>query len=88
MGKKVNVYTLTIDKKSNLPKRYEMLGYDSLFGSHYDKYEVLYTFFDDAAPSDDVFETPEGAFVMFCYVGRPGGGVDIHLYSYIQSARL
>ena len=63
-GKKKNTYTLTVDQESNAPKRYEMLGYDSLFGSHYDKYEVLYDYFDSSVPSDDIFKIPEGALVM------------------------
>jgi hypothetical protein len=60
MGKKVNVYTLTVDQANKVPKRYEMLGYDTLFGSHYDKYEVLYTHFDNTAPTEETFKIPEG----------------------------
>jgi hypothetical protein len=60
MGKKVNVYTLTVDQANKVPKRYEMLGYDTLFGSHYDKYEVLYTHFDNTAPTEETFKIPKG----------------------------
>ena len=43
-NKKSN-YTLWVqrDNKGNaVPVAYKMLGYNSLFGSHYDKYVVLY----------------------------------------------
>lgn len=60
IGKKSNVYTLTVDQKNNYPKRYEMLGYDTLFGSHYDKYEILYTSFTIEVPTEDIFKIPAG----------------------------
>ncbi|XP_028406365.1 digestive cysteine proteinase 1-like [Dendronephthya gigantea] len=71
-GKKVNIYTLTVDQKSKYPKRYEMLGYDTLFGSHYDKYEVLYNSFDIGIPTEETFEIPKG---MKCH-GFPGPGAE------------
>ena len=37
------------------PLYYEMIGYDSLLGSHYDKYYVEYFKFSKAAISPDVF---------------------------------
>jgi hypothetical protein len=32
-----------VDSKSQAPVRYEMLGYDTLLGSHYDKYYLDYS---------------------------------------------
>ena len=56
-GARVNTYTLYIKKGTNQPVYYEMLGYDSLYGSHYDDYKITYdsytTGFDDS-----VFDVP------------------------------
>jgi len=41
---RVSTYTLSVDAADGTtPLRYEMLGYDSLLGSHFDKYLVDYT---------------------------------------------
>jgi len=42
VGSKKNVYTLYQSALSGLPVRYEMIGYDSLLGSHYDRYYIDY----------------------------------------------
>ena len=68
VGKRVNIYTLTVDQEDKSPKRYEMLGYDTLLGSHYDKYEILYTSFHVESPTEDIFKIPEGISRMQDYV--------------------
>lgn len=59
IGQKKNVYTFyqTIDSRD--PVRYEMIGYDSLLGSHYDKYYVDYNVFKacQSLPDED-FHVP------------------------------
>ncbi|XP_046857640.1 uncharacterized protein LOC124451050 [Xenia sp. Carnegie-2017] len=75
IGKKVNTYTLTVEQKTSAPKRYEMRGYDTLLGSHYDKYEILYTMFNATTLSDDVFEIPKG---MTCH-GMPVPGMESNI---------
>ena len=77
IGKKVNIYTLTVDQETRYPKRFEMLGYDTLLGSHYDKYEVLYTYFDIAVPTEETFKIPEG---MHCH-GFPGPGAESAVFA-------
>lgn len=72
IGEKVNYYTLTVKQEDNVPVRYEMLGYDTLLGSHYDKYVVLYTSFSDSVPPDNIFEIPS---TMDCH-GFPGPGAE------------
>ena len=42
------------------PVHYEMLGYDTLLGSHYDKYEMDFVDYSDEMPPPDVFDVPEG----------------------------
>ena len=59
VGKKRNTYTLYQSKRTGLPLRYEMIGYDSLLGSHYDRYYIDYTdvMVQDKLP-DSAFQVP------------------------------
>jgi len=58
-GGKRNVYTLWQSVDTQLPIRYEMMGYDNLLGSHYDKYYVDYLQIDVHKSLDDsIFKTP------------------------------
>jgi C1A family cysteine protease len=41
-GDKKNTYTFYINTKTGEPLFYEMIGYDSLLGSHYDRYYIEY----------------------------------------------
>jgi len=72
-GSKKNTYTLYQNKHSGLPLRYEMIGYDSLLGSHYDRYYIDYTdiMVQDNLP-DTVFAVPDN---LTC-AGFPGPGVE------------
>lgn len=66
-AQKKNVYTLWVTNSSCgvAPVHYEMRGYNSLLGSHYDKYEIAYTDFDNSYPPS-VFDLPVN--------GEPGRG--------------
>ena len=57
VGTKVNTYTLHVSKDTREPKYYEMMGYDSLFGSHYDKYTITYDTYTTKY-DDSVFDAP------------------------------
>lgn len=58
-AQKKNVYTLWVTNSSCgvAPVHYEMRGYNSLLGSHYDKYEITYTDFDNSFPAS-IFDLP------------------------------
>ncbi|XP_048468868.1 counting factor associated protein D-like [Rhincodon typus] len=60
-NQKKNNYTIWITKSTNdpIPVHYEMKGYNTLFGSHYDKYELDYGTVDFNVDSN-IFELPEG----------------------------
>ncbi|XP_069479013.1 digestive cysteine proteinase 2-like [Ambystoma mexicanum] len=75
-GKKKNVYTLWVTNTSRGPEpvHYEMRGFNSLLGSHYDKYEVAYHKFSKRACAKD-FKLPEG---LKCE-GFPGPGLEHHI---------
>ena len=63
-GYKKNTYTMyTSGVKFDQPVHYEMMGYDTLFGSHYDQYEMDYMNYSDEAPPSSVFDIMEGLFV-------------------------
>jgi len=58
-GGKRNVYTLWQSVETQLPVRYEMMGYDNLLGSHYDKYYIDYIHVAVAKSLDDaIFKPP------------------------------
>lgn len=48
----------TSQSKPPNPVRYEMLGYDTLLGSHYDKYLIDYMDYSSQMPPAKVFEIP------------------------------
>ncbi|XP_051926313.1 digestive cysteine proteinase 2-like [Hippocampus zosterae] len=83
VGYKKNTYTLWVtrsEERANgrvdpaTPLHYEMMGYNTLLGSHFDKYLVDYEgFSSEVDPA--VFSLPEG---MSCG-GFPGPGVEHHL---------
>ncbi|XP_005529723.1 PREDICTED: digestive cysteine proteinase 1-like [Pseudopodoces humilis] len=58
-AQKKNVYTLWVTNSSCgvAPVHYEMRGYNTLLGSHYDKYEIAYTDFDNSYPPS-IFNLP------------------------------
>ncbi|XP_033877529.3 digestive cysteine proteinase 2-like [Acipenser ruthenus] len=69
-GKKKNTYTLWVSSAA-VPLHYEMRGYNTLLGSHYDKYEVDYSDFS-LHPDPHAFSLPDG---LQC-TGFPGPGVE------------
>ncbi|XP_043915938.1 digestive cysteine proteinase 2-like [Protopterus annectens] len=73
-GKKTNTYTFWVSNSTDghlLPVHYEMRGFNSLLGSHYDKYEIDYTDYRQKV-DPDVFNLPSG---LTCE-GFPGPGVE------------
>lgn len=62
IGEKTNKYTLWIKYKKSItgakepiPIMYEMKGFNSLLGSHYDHYYLVYDWYSYETPSADVF---------------------------------
>nr|XP_057902888.1 digestive cysteine proteinase 1 [Doryrhamphus excisus] len=83
VGNKKNTYTLWVthtEKRADgvedttTPLHYEMMGYNTLLGSHFDKYLVDYKEFSSFV-DPKVFTLPEG---MSCG-GFPGPGVEHHM---------
>lgn len=60
-GRKKNVYTLRVggSARGPVPLHYEVRGFNSLLGSHYDKYEIDYAAFSHRF-SPEVFQLPDG----------------------------
>lgn len=64
-GYKENTYTMYTTLTNPVePVHYEMMGYDTLLGSHYDKYEVDYADFSDEMPPSDVFYITQGLAIF------------------------
>lgn len=80
IGQKTNKYTMWVryvkspkypSSRQPIPVRYEMRGYNTLLGSHYDHYHLDYnTYVHDDIP-DDVFEVDDKPCVSF---PGPGNG--------------
>jgi len=79
-GEKVNKYIYWVkvepsrtdpETEIGIPVKYEMKGYNTLLGSHYDHYYLIYDWFSPEAPTDTVFEIPQD---IKCE-GFPGPGV-------------
>ncbi|XP_077991240.1 digestive cysteine proteinase 1-like [Glandiceps talaboti] len=72
---KTSTYTMYVLPGSNKPVQYEMMGFDSLLGSHFDKYYVDYIYFDTQTIDTKVFEISDkskcGDF--------PGPGFEYHI---------
>ncbi|XP_018044041.1 PREDICTED: digestive cysteine proteinase 3 [Atta colombica] len=86
IGDKTNKYTLWIRYKKSphlpkvkepIPMRYEMKGFNSLLGSHYDHYYLEYDWYSSDKPSDDVFNIKEDDKC----VSFPGPGEN-HIYTF------
>ena len=54
-GDKKNTYTMYVNSVTGEPLYYEMIGYDSLLGSHYDKYYIEYFGFKTADIDPSIF---------------------------------
>ncbi|XP_069676606.1 digestive cysteine proteinase 1 [Periplaneta americana] len=85
-GAKVNKYTMWIRYKKSandpgvkiaIPVRYEMKGYNSLLGSHYDHYYLEYDWFAFKKPDPVVFKVDSN---LTC-TSFPGPG-DRHIYTF------
>lgn len=85
-SEKKNKYTLWIRYKKSpyqpqvkepIPVRYEMRGFNSLLGSHYDHYYLDYDWFSLETPSSDIFNIAENSTC----VSFPGPG-DKHVYTF------
>lgn len=64
-GNKKNSYTMWV--KNDKPVMFEMMGYDSLMGSHYDKYYLKYDTFTPQNISDDIFKLPKGKVHLYIF---------------------
>ena len=56
IGERKNTYSLWVDQTNGYPVRFEMMGYDSLLGSHYDKYYLEYEKYIPQDVQDSVFD--------------------------------
>ncbi|XP_022913978.2 digestive cysteine proteinase 1 [Onthophagus taurus] len=86
IGQKSNKYTIWLTFKNDfrkktvkyaVPIKYEMKGFNSLLGSHYDHYYLEYSYFDISPIAPETFELEED---MTCS-SFPGPG-DKHIYTF------
>jgi len=61
---KINNYALyTTRTQPSIPLQYDMMGYDTLLASYYDKYILQYEHFEVWNYDFQVFEIPSGLFL-------------------------
>ena len=70
-GNKVNNYTMLVAKDNGAPLVLHFVGYDRLFGSHYDEYDVIYKTFSSSAPDPSVFDFQESKCYIRIYFSKP-----------------
>ncbi|KAI0238627.1 Counting factor associated protein D [Lamellibrachia satsuma] len=58
IGQKRNVYTMYVEQRTEVPVRYIMEGYDTLLGSHFDKYYLDYSDYVVGVISPEIFNIP------------------------------
>jgi len=65
-GRKTNKYTMWVKQSQGdeaiIPVKYEMMGFDSLIGSHFDKYVLEYFQYDTSSIPEAMFEPPQSEF--------------------------
>lgn len=85
-GDKVNKYTMWTRVKASrkhkgqetaIPVRYEMRGYNTLLGSHYDHYYLEYEWYSDDVPDPNVFRIGKNVSCQ----SFPGPGEN-HIYTF------
>ena len=81
IGHKVNKYTMYLKIDANtqtaVPVQYEMKGFNTLLGSHYDHYYLEYFQYSPDKPDPKVFEDYDDST---CH-GFPGPGLKDHTYT-------
>lgn len=61
---KDNRYELLVNSDMT-PYSLSFVGYDRLFGSHYDEYIIMYTEFSPTKPNPTKFKVPDGKVVIY-----------------------
>ncbi len=61
-GNKKNTYSYYVHSITGAPVYYEMIGYDTLLGSHYDKYYIEYFNFNTNPIEPSVFAISSSKF--------------------------
>lgn len=72
VGNKKSTYTYYINSATKHPVHYEMFGYDTLIGSHFDKYTIDYFNYDEEPIDPATFRITDS---MTC-TGFPGPGLE------------
>ena len=67
-GDQTNNYSLLVRKDNSQPVVLHFIGYDRLFGSHYDEYDVVYSDFIASAPDPSVFDYQNRKFSVYLMI--------------------
>ncbi|OQR78205.1 hypothetical protein BIW11_02776 [Tropilaelaps mercedesae] len=78
---KYTFWAMLDDDNNAIPIRYIMMGYDSLLGSHFDKYEILYTDYTPGSVDGDVFDVKSVTDKQCIDFPSPPGVSSGHLFN-------
>ena len=71
VGDKKSTYTFYVNADNKHPVHYEMFGYDTLIGSHFDKYTIDYYNYDEEPIDPSVFHVTAGTTLRLIFSRRP-----------------
>jgi len=61
---KKNAYSMLINKATKMPLLFRFVGYDELFGSHYDEYILEYDMINTSSIDPAVFDIYKGELCL------------------------
>ena len=76
-GTKFSTYTLYVKQTDQTAVYYEMMGYDTLLGSHFDEYKVLYSKVSENFAPDVFDEEIKGMQFITTFFARSVRGVRV-----------
>lgn len=65
---KDNAYVFYLDADTLKPVMLYFLGYDRMFGSHYDEYVIQYNSFTEDISDGSIFNVPDGKFQLLIFI--------------------
>ena len=74
-GTKFSTYTLYVKQTDQTAVYYEMMGYDTLLGSHFDEYKVIYNKVSESFAADVFDEEIKGMQFMTNFFVRSVRGI-------------
>lgn len=86
VGDKKSTYTFYVNALTKHPVHYEMFGYDTLIGSHFDKYTIDYYAYNEDPINATIFHVTDCKANIFLHLQQKS--IDFFLFFSIQMHRI